>query len=77
MTKGSSRSNRVLRVAYTSALMDDNRWRELCRLIMTEQDPVKLWALVNELNKTFDDREQELRRLRNPMNEGSSTESSS
>lgn len=51
--------------------MDDNRWRELCRLIMTEQDPVKLWKLVNELNQTFDEREQELRRLRNPIQEDS------
>jgi len=42
---------------------------------MTEQDPVKLWALVNELNKTFDDREQELRRLRDPIKEGSSESS--
>ena len=58
-----------------TAIMDDNRWRELCRLIMTEQDPVKLWALVNELNKTFDDREQELRRLRDPIKEGSSESS--
>jgi hypothetical protein len=62
-------------VEDNTAIMDDNRWRELCRLIMTEQDPVKLWALVNELNKTFDDREQELRRLRDPMKEGSSESS--
>ena len=38
---------------------------------MTEQDPVKLWKLVNELNQTFDEREQELRRLRNPIQEDS------
>ena len=56
--------------------MDDNRWRELCRLIMTEQDPVKLWKLVNELNKTFDEREQELRKLRDATHERGAGESS-
>lgn len=61
-------------MAYESVLMDDNRWRELCRLIMTEQDPVKLWALVNELNKTFDEREQELRSVRRPSRDGNSSD---
>jgi hypothetical protein len=44
--------------------MDDTRWRELCALIMNEKDPDKLWALVDELNKTLDEREKELRASR-------------
>ncbi len=42
-------------------MMDDTKWRELCQRIMAEQDPDKLWSLVEELNKTLADREQEIR----------------
>ncbi len=40
---------------------DENKWRELCQRIMSEKDPEKLWALVDELNKTLEEREQQLR----------------
>jgi hypothetical protein len=46
--------------------MDDQRWKELCRLIMLEQDPQKLWMLVSELNQEFEKREKKLRSQQNP-----------
>jgi hypothetical protein len=43
--------------------MEDNeRWKELCALASTEQDPDKLLALVEEINRLLDEREQRLRR---------------
>ena len=39
--------------------MDDQRWKELCRLIMSEQDPQKLLRLVSDLNQEFEKRERE------------------
>ena len=41
--------------------MDDQRWKDLCRQIMAEQDPQKLWKLVSELNQEFEQRDAELR----------------
>jgi hypothetical protein len=41
--------------------MDDQRWKDLCRQIMLEQDPQKLWKLVSELNQEFERRDAELR----------------
>jgi len=41
--------------------MGDDRWRELCELIMVEKDPEKLLVLVEELNIELDRREAELR----------------
>ena len=41
--------------------MAENNWRELCELIMKETDPERLLSLVEQLNKTLDLREQELR----------------
>ena len=45
--------------------MSDQRWKELCRLIMAEQDPNKLSELVSELNQEFERREMELRAQKN------------
>lgn len=42
-------------------MMDDTKWRELCQRIMAEKDPDKLWALVEELNRTLEKREEQLR----------------
>jgi len=42
-------------------MMDDTNWRELCQRIMAEKDPEKLWELVDQLNKTLEKREQQLR----------------
>ena len=47
-------------------MSDDSKWRELCQRIMSEKDPEKLWALVEELNKTLEQREQELRTEEEP-----------
>jgi len=44
--------------------MLDNRWKELCEAIMRETDPQKLLALVEELNRTLDEREKELKKER-------------
>ena len=41
--------------------MDDQRWKDLCRQIMSEQDPQKLWKLVSELNQEFEQRDAALR----------------
>ncbi len=41
--------------------MDDTKWRQLCQQIMAETDPEKLWVLVEELNKTLETRERQLR----------------
>ena len=41
--------------------MNDQRWKELCRLIMLEQDPQRLLQLVSELNQEFENREMKLR----------------
>jgi hypothetical protein len=41
--------------------MNDQRWKELCRLIMSEQDPNKMSELVSQLNQEFERREMELR----------------
>jgi nitrogen-specific signal transduction histidine kinase len=42
--------------------MNDEKWKELCQMIMTETDPEKLWRLVEQLNTEFERREEELRR---------------
>lgn len=57
----------LMREAKRVGIMDDKKWRDLCQMIMAEQDPEKLWALVNELNNTFDQRENELRAFRSGM----------
>ena len=50
-------------LAETGGPMEDNeRWKELCSLASTEQDPDKLLALVEEINRLLDEREQRLRR---------------
>jgi len=41
--------------------MDDTKWRNLCAQIMDENSPDKLWDLVDQLNRTLDDREKALR----------------
>jgi hypothetical protein len=37
-------------------------WRELCKAAATELDPVKLMALITEINQAFDELDQQ----RNP-----------
>ena len=53
--------------------MDDQRWKELCRLIMSEQDPQKLLKLVSALNQEFERREKERGAQQNPETEASDT----
>src|SRR6185437_6676925 len=53
--------------------MDDQRWKELCRLIMSEQDPQKLLRLVSDLNQEFERREKERGSQQNPEAEASDT----
>jgi len=53
--------------------MDDQRWKELCRLIMSEQDPQKLLRLVSDLNQEFEKRERERGSQQNPEAEASDT----
>jgi len=53
--------------------MDDQRWKELCLLIMSEQDPQKLLKLVSALNQEFERREKERGAQQNPETEASDT----
>jgi hypothetical protein len=57
----SAASQPMVRGSYGSHMMDDTTWRELCQRIMAEKDPEKLWTLVEQLNKTLETREQQLR----------------
>lgn len=41
--------------------MPDSTWKQLCEAIMRETDPQKLLALVEELNRTLDQREKDLK----------------
>ena len=54
--------------------MDDQRWKELCRLIMSEQDPQKLLRLVSDLNQEFEKREKERGSQQSPEAEASDTD---
>ncbi len=45
----------------TDSSMPDITWKKLCEAIMRETDPQKLLALVEELNRTLDQREKELK----------------
>jgi hypothetical protein len=53
--------------------MDDQRWKELCRLIMSEQDPQKLLKLVSDLNQEFERRAKERGSQQNAEAEPSDT----
>ena len=53
--------------------MDDQRWKELCHLIMLEQDPQRLLKLVSDLNQEFERREKERGSQQNPEAEASDT----
>jgi hypothetical protein len=37
------------------------QWRQLCELAALEQDPERLLALVKEINRLLDEKEQRLR----------------
>ena len=37
----------------------DDQWRELCEAIMREEDSKRLMELVEKLNQTFEEREEE------------------
>jgi hypothetical protein len=43
---------------------DTERWMELARLASTEQDPVKLLELVEEINQLLDKKQARLRDIR-------------
>ena len=57
----SAETRPMARGSYSSCMRDDTKWRELCQRIMSETDPEQLWALVEELNKELEQREQQLR----------------
>jgi hypothetical protein len=40
---------------------EKERWMELCRLAAEEQDPAKLMALVAEINRILEAKEQHLK----------------
>jgi len=39
---------------------NEERWRELCRLASVEQDPKKLLALTEEINRLLDEKRKRL-----------------
>lgn len=57
----SAETRPMARGSYSSCMSDDTKWRELCQRIMSETDPERLWALVEQLNKELEQREQQLR----------------
>jgi len=42
---------------------EKERWMELCELAAKEQDPAKLMALVTEINRILESKEQRLKQL--------------
>ena len=42
---------------------EKERWMELCELAAKEQDPAKLMALVAEINRILDSKEQRLKQV--------------
>jgi hypothetical protein len=44
--------------------MTTDRWKDLCEAIMREPDPQKLMELVEKLNLTLEERENELKAKR-------------
>jgi hypothetical protein len=44
--------------------MTTDRWKDLCEAIMREPDPRKLMELVEKLNQTLEERENELKAKR-------------
>jgi hypothetical protein len=57
-------------------MTDDTIWQKLCQRIMEEKNPQKLWELVDELNRTLELREQQLRHTGSSPEEPSATETS-
>jgi hypothetical protein len=53
--------------------MNDQRWKELCHLIMLEQDPQRLLKLVSDLNQEFERREKERGSQQKPEAKASDT----
>jgi hypothetical protein len=43
------------------------RWMELCELASTEQDPEKLQALVQEINRLLDAKQERLNKQNPPQ----------
>ena len=43
---------------------DPERWKELCSLAATEQDPEKLMALVAEITRLLDAKQQRFKGLK-------------
>jgi hypothetical protein len=57
-------------------MTNDTIWQKLCQRIMEEKNPQKLWELVDELNRTLELREQQLRQTGSSPEEPNPTETS-
>jgi len=53
---------RQLGTEYNGGNLTDTPWKHLCEAIMKEQDPQKLLALVDELNRELEQQTDLLRR---------------
>jgi hypothetical protein len=45
-------------------MIDRERWFQLCEQAVIEEDPKKLFELVQEINRLLEERRERLRRLR-------------
>ena len=45
-------------------MIDRERWLELCEQAVVEEDPKKLFDLVQEINQLLEERRERLKRLR-------------
>jgi hypothetical protein len=59
-----SRSPNSLMGAQRCVMLDRERWFQLCQQAVIEEDPTRLFELVQEINHLLEERREGLRRLR-------------
>jgi hypothetical protein len=59
-----SRQSNSLMGAPRCVMLDRERWFQLCQQAVIEQDPKRLFELVQEINHLLEERREGLRRLR-------------
>ena len=59
-----SRHSNSLMGAPRCVMLDRERWFQLCQQAVIEEDPTRLFELVQEINHLLEERRERLRRLR-------------
>jgi len=59
-----SRHSNCLTGAPRCVMLDRERWFQLCQQAVIEEDPTRLFELVQEINHLLEERRERLRRLR-------------